>query len=529
MFAAHSIRRKIWIMLGVLLVMVGLISYGGIYGMYAYRSLVRTLSRRVAELPVANQLSHDVSDLRVALSQYQTIGRMTFDGMRDRSSHQMVKAEFSNCFHKVEYTLNRYRSLIALTEDGNPIGDNSHELRTVDKIETLLQSIRWANRSQDWWFDNIQIGRLQDQLEQLQELSSELPSYLHGNIAEFTEEIKGQYRALIVLGYVLAVTTLLMLGVSFKLFYSWVSSPLHTLIAGSRRVASGDFEFRIRLCTHDEMEELANSMNHMTERFLEIRNNLDQKVQERTSRVVRSEQMASVGFLAAGVAHEINNPLAAIALGADAIEVRLLDMLTAGEPRHDAVRKYLKMIQDEAFRCKDITMKLLDFSRMGDLKRLPTDIGELIDGVINMIGHLGKYQDKRVELRCPQKVIAEIDPQQIKQVLLNLLVNGLDASHAEGVVCVDVKQVNQLAEITIIDHGCGMTAEVLKHLFEPFFTRSRSGQGTGLGLSIAYSIVSDHDGVIEVASDGPNQGATFIVRLPLHSQPEVSHRYAKVA
>ncbi len=179
------------------------------------------------------------------------------------------------------------------------------------------------------------------------------------------------------------------------------------------------------------MGELAESMNAMTARFQEIRDDLDRQVQERTKQVVRSEQLASVGFLAAGVAHEINNPLASIALCSESLEGRLADLLgDTDESRaaeRDVVRSYLEMIQKEAFRCKQITEKLLDFSRMGDPERHNTELRDLVAGVIEMVSHLGRYGDKKVELIAGEPVIAEICPQEIKQVVLNLITNGLDS------------------------------------------------------------------------------------------------------
>ncbi len=141
------------------------------------------------------------------------------------------------------------------------------------------------------------------------------------------------------------------------------------LIKGSRIVAAGDFTYRIHLDSHDEMAELGAAMNDMTSRFCTIRDDLDHQVQVRTQQVVRSEQLASVGFLAAGVAHEINNPLASIALCAESLEGRLSEMCPDGSQHTEVVQRYLKMIQTEAFRCKEITEKLLDFSRLGPAKR----------------------------------------------------------------------------------------------------------------------------------------------------------------
>jgi two-component system NtrC family sensor kinase len=257
----------------------------------------------------------------------------------------------------------------------------------------------------------------------------------------------------------------------------------------------------------------------MTNRFQEIRDDLDCQVRERTKQVVRSEQLASVGFLAAGVAHEINNPLASIAMCSESLEGRLTELLSHVGDAHSAdrtvVRNYLQMIQKEAFRCKQITEKLLDFSRMGDPERQNTDLHALVAGVIDMIRHLGKYQNKNVVLRETGPVIAEICPQEIKQVVLNLITNGLDSIEPGGTVTVSVAVKGAEAWLIVEDDGCGMTADVMKHLFEPFFTRRRGGQGTGLGLSISYRIVEEHLGQIVAESEGPSKGSRFTVSLPL--------------
>jgi signal transduction histidine kinase len=305
--------------------------------------------------------------------------------------------------------------------------------------------------------------------------------------------------------------------------YSWIFRPLRELVMGSRRVASGDFNYRIKLPAQDEMAELAAAMNGMTARFQQIRDDLDHQVQLRTQEVVRSEQLASVGFLAAGVAHEINNPLAAIAMCAESLEMRMHDIIACDDQQPDGehneevtiLRKYLRRIQDEAFRCKGITEKLLDFSRMGDVEKQSTDLVELTTGVIDMVRHVGKYREKHIEFQSSQAVIAAVNSQELKQVLLNLITNGLDSLDPGGTVSVELSRDTTHAHYVVRDNGCGMTAEVLKHLFEPFFTRRRDGQGTGLGLSITYRIVEEHNGRITATSAGPGCGSEFRVTLPL--------------
>ena len=232
-----------------------------------------------------------------------------------------------------------------------------------------------------------------------------------------------------------------------------------------------------------------------------------------------------MGFLAAGVAHEINNPLASIAMCAESLESRVDDCIAAEHPDRELVSNYLRMIQSEAFRCKEITEKLLDFSRIGDVQRHHHELGEIVQSVIDMIRHLGKYHGKQIEFTPHEPVLVEVNPQELKQVVLNLLTNALDSVDAGGVVRAEVSAEQGEAVLQVVDNGCGMTPEVLDHLFEPFFTRRRGGQGTGLGLSITYRIIADHQGTIEAKSDGPGNGSRFIVRLPLAARAkEARHR-----
>src|SRR5213079_404520 len=154
------------------------------------------------------------------------------------------------------------------------------------------------------------------------------------------------------------------------------------------RVAQGDFEHRIELHSGDEMEELAAAFNDMTNRLDEMYRDLAHQVNERSRQLVRSERLASVGFLAAGVAHEINNPLASIAFCAEGLERRLTELLGRFPREHETIQKYLRMIQDEAFRCKQITGNLLEFARVGEGERQPTDLSGVVQSVLDMVQHL---------------------------------------------------------------------------------------------------------------------------------------------
>src|SRR5262249_37753769 len=157
---------------------------------------------------------------------------------------------------------------------------------------------------------------------------------------------------------------------------------------------------------------------------------------------------------------------------------RVHDLLDESPDDDQAViASYLKMIQSEAFRCKGITEKLLDFSRIGPPKRQLTNLRELVEGVIEMIGHLGRYHGKPIDLAAGSAVSAPVNGQELKQVVLNLLTNALDSLEEDGRVAVRIGTSDGMAELWVVDNGCGMEPEVMERIFEPFFTRRRAGQG----------------------------------------------------
>jgi two-component system, NtrC family, sensor kinase len=531
MFQKSPIRAKLLVGLSLLVMVVAALAGSGLVSTYSYRDLVNSLSWRVSELPVAAELAQRVADLRMTLSElrglkFRGLQANTFnDAHTDQASYRVLscREQFRQQLNGVKETLAKYRKQLEQEQQADSrMAHIKSERDTAREIEKALADVIDANRDENWMFDE-HVGWLDVELEKLQNLAADLPSHLHKKLTGFADEVRGQYRMLINGTWVTTIAAVLLFAIFVHLFYRWIFLPLRILVAGSRQVALGDFDYRIYLATNDEMSELAEAMNGMTARFQAIRDDLDQQVQERTKQVVRAEQMASVGCLAAGVAHEINNPLASIAMCAESLESRILPNLPKDD-QYAVVTNYLRMIQNEAFRCKEITEKLLDFSRIGPVQRQNIDLGELIQGVIDMVGHIGKYQKKHIEFIRRETAVASVSAQEIKQVVLNLLTNALDSLDENGAVRIELAARAGYAEMAVIDNGCGMEPDVLKHIFEPFFTRRRGGQGTGLGLSISYRIVSDHGGTIEGYSPGAGQGATFRVRLPLSQSRQVSHK-----
>jgi two-component system NtrC family sensor kinase len=539
------IRTKLKLGLGLLLVTVLALFGSAYYGLYAYRELVRSLSARSAELPLASDVLQEVSDLRVTLSQAieREESRFVSQGLLPEPSTADAEAvnddpllrnlvtDYRVRLGRLEDAIDRYSlELDDTTVDAaSQLADDGGERRTLKSIIAIVAELKRSELDAAIGDETHRYGML-GKVEELQELAADLPSHLHDRLAELADEVRAQYRTAIVTAWMNAIVAVIVIGGSTRAFYKWFADPLQVLVAGSRQVASGNFNHRIRLDARDELGELADAMNAMTDGFRDIRDDLDRQVQERTNQVVRSEQLASVGFLAAGVSHEINNPLASIALCSESLEGRLQDLLEESPAdRADdvrVVRNYLQMIQREAFRCKQITEKLLDFARRGDSQRHATDLRELAEGVLDMVQHLGQYQDKQLKLVSGTPAIAAVNPQEMKQVVLNLVTNALESLDAGGRVTVAVERAGDRARIVVEDDGCGMTDDVRKHLFEPFFTRRRSGQGTGLGLSITHRIVVEHRGQIDATSDGPGKGSRFVVSLPaLVTDKEIHHRH----
>ncbi len=530
MLSSKPIWIKLLAGLCLLVLVVVALASASLYTSYVYRALAKSLSWRVVELPVAAKLSRQVGDLRITLGELRGLQAATFANMESNQAPlraQLVRQQFQTQLDQVDDTLSTYRHQVEHpVRVDSRMSDNQSELETLQEVETAMARVHAANNDEDWIFNYLKAGRLDTELEELQRLAGELPSHLHAKMAGFAHEVRGQYRTLIVGTWIIVVSAALLFLLFVKLFYKWIFRPLRILIDGSREVAAGKFHYRIHLDTKDEMAELAEALNGMTGRFQDIRDDLDRQVCERTNQVVRSERLASVGSLAAGVAHEINNPLASIAMCAESLQMSATDVLDTNSKDYEVASNYLQMIQDEAFRCKKITERLLDFSRIGPSTRRDADLGELIQSVIDMVGHLGKYQRKHILFKPARPVVALVNASEIKQVVLNLLTNALDSMEDGGTVTITLQTRAGSAELIFTDDGCGMTPDVIEHIFEPFYSRRRTGQGTGLGLSISHRIVDDHRGEIQAESKGEGQGTTFRVRLPL-SEPskETKNQY----
>jgi two-component system, NtrC family, sensor kinase len=304
--------------------------------------------------------------------------------------------------------------------------------------------------------------------------------------------------------------------------YRSVLWPLMRMKFAVERIAAGRFNGRVHTEGTREFAELASNFNRMAARLEDLYHNLQQNVEAKSKQLLRNERLASVGLLAAGVAHEINNPLSIMTAHA---ELSIGAIERGDESAIDESSRSLTVICEEAYRCKRIVEKLLTLGRGPQEHPTIFPLGELVREVVGSVGAMPNYHDRQLILEhesgSADLILGRTD--EIKQVVLNLLFNALEATPAGGEVRVTVMHDARVVSLSIADTGRGMSAAVLEQIFEPFYTdpsgkspqESEGRRGTGLGLSIAHAIVVRHGGEIRAQSDGPGRGSRFTVTFPV--------------
>jgi len=310
-----------------------------------------------------------------------------------------------------------------------------------------------------------------------------------------------------------------------------VDEPIHALEAGTRRLGAGELGYQIPITSHDEVGELAESFNGMSRELLDAReevtawaHTLEDRVEQKTKELKRAhehvlqvEKMASIGKLAAVLAHEINNPLSGILTYARLMRKWLDNDKTYEHGPHRAeVADCLDLIASESRRCGDLVKNLLTFSRVAPLNIQTTDINSVVERTIRLVEHQLDLRTIQLQLELSDNLpLAQCDPAQIEQVLLALIMNAIDAMPRGGNLWLRTAFFPESGEIEVQvrDDGMGIAPDLLPRIFDPFLTTKETGQGVGLGLAISRSIVERHCGRISVQSE-LGRGTTFCVVLP---------------
>jgi signal transduction histidine kinase/CheY-like chemotaxis protein len=291
-----------------------------------------------------------------------------------------------------------------------------------------------------------------------------------------------------------------------------VTRPLRDLRDSAEAVGRGDFSRRVFAYSGDECGELAAAFNQMTENVQHSRSELEKTVETLKTtqhQLIQSEKLSAVGEFVAGVAHELNNPLAAVMGFAELLRDAGVD---------SQYRRQLDLIYKAAHRCHKIVQSLLSFARRHQAERKPVCANELIEAVLEIVAYPLRTSNIELELALDAKLpMVMADGHQLQQVFLNIINNArqaMEGRQAAAKIRIASTASAKSIKVAIQDNGPGIAPENLRKIFDPFFTTKEVGKGTGLGLSLCYGIIKEHGGNIYAESQ-PGQGAAFIIELPI--------------
>lgn len=316
-----------------------------------------------------------------------------------------------------------------------------------------------------------------------------------------------------------------------------VHRPIRVLSAATERLRGGDLGYTITAISDDELGELAASFNQMSlqlrqanEEITTWAHTLEERVDQKTAELKRAhdqilhvEKMATIGKMAAVVAHEVNNPLAGI-LTYSKLMRKWIDRRDFTDEKLKEYEQCLDLIAAESRRCGDLVKNLLMFSRTSPMNLVWADLNQVMQRCAMLIQHQLEHAGVQLDLQAGADMPpVHCDPAQVEQVLLALMMNAIDAMPHGGNLWLRSRSLPQSAqvELQVRDDGCGMTPEVRDNLFEPFVTTKPEGKGVGLGLAISRSIVDRHHGTIQVESE-VGRGTTFYIFLPVDVNQTVS-------
>jgi two-component system NtrC family sensor kinase len=327
----------------------------------------------------------------------------------------------------------------------------------------------------------------------------------------------------------IALLCLFLVLIMYLFITTGITNPLRDIVVATEKIAQGDLSHEVKIQSRDEIGHLAESFNqmvrelkHAQQELTEWGETLEKRVADRTEalekaqyQLIRSEKLASLGKLAAVVAHEINNPLAGILT-----YIKLLLKITGKEPfpvsRSEEMRSYLSVMDTEMNRVTRIVKDLLTFARRSKPRIEKVNVNSIVEQSLSLLENKLKLQQIQLQTLLDEALpLVPCDFSQIQQVLMNLIINGTEAMSKGGELTIKTDHTadNEFVEIEVADTGAGIPDEHLSKVFDPFFSTKEAGKGVGLGLSIVYGIVNEHKGTIDVKST-IGKGTTFTIKLP---------------
>lgn len=354
----------------------------------------------------------------------------------------------------------------------------------------------FSKRSREAMFDTFstEISRRSDKLRKELELIIKQHQQILDDLETKTRYLN---RFSLIFSFSTGILAVLLGGIMSVLIFRSIARPLSVLQKGTKIIGEGNLEYQIPIVSQDEIGLLAKSFNLMVQNLHSLQ-----------LQIIQMDRMSSIGQLAGGVAHEINNPLTGV-LGQAQL---LLEKYPPDHPHRSMVER----IESAAQRCRRIVRALLDFARDKNYNFSLTDINKLILETLDFTKT--ELESRKIELinKVPQDLPqVRVSPGHVQQVFINIINNAIHAMTVGGRLTISAETKKDFMEISFTDTGSGIKKENLGHVFDPFFTTKEVGKGTGLGLTISYGIIQRHNGEIIARSEGEGKGATFIVRLPV--------------
>ena len=436
----------------------------------------------------------------------RTAGKQIEDRLSGKELNEFLilrKYEKNIMLYKDQKLYEAFKSLKPLNLEGN---------KEIEKYRILVHNLYEIYKDDK---DSEDKSRLKAREIQsvAEELSKKEREYISLTLKRMAKLPLFGLLAIIVLGAIISIQ-----------FSVNIATPIKRLEEITKKIAMGDFSETIEVKGKDEIASLGRSFNQMEKRILDSKSALQNAVEvavatcnEKQAQLIATEKLAILGLFAAGVAHEINNPLAIINEKAGLMK----DILEMSEDfKHKT--KFLNLLEaifESINRCRTVTHRILGFARKTEVSIEILDVNDIIKGATVFLEKEILYKNIRLDLDLREN-LPEVrsDKGQLQQVFLNILKNAIDAVDNGGLVAVNTDLKDEtMVKVSIKDNGHGISGENLKHIFEPFFTTKGKGKGTGIGLSITYGIVKNLGGNILLESEG-NKGTTFIVEIPTNSE-----------
>ncbi|MFH2036211.1 MAG: ATP-binding protein [Candidatus Zixiibacteriota bacterium] len=406
-------------------------------------------------------------------------------------------------------------------------GDGTSFIELEYPVETIRQSTSRENLGA--------VSGMMGNPEMISEIIGSVKvGFTFGNLEK---EITKSQTASILLTLTLVISAIIIMTAFVKV----IIKPIESLVEITGKISKGDLSKNVDIARKDEIGLLADSFNRMIESLKksqeeveEYNRNLEEKIIERTkelentqAQLIQSEKMVAIGQLAAGVAHELNNPLGGI-LGyaqftLEKIQKAKPESIT--EKDLESYKRYLKDIETQSRRCKAIVQNLLRFSRTSkDVDFSEVSINEVMEDTLTFMEHQLMMNQIRLEKNLAENLpLIEGNASQLQQVFTNIIINAMHASEPDSCITITshlapaLGEFSGAVEVMISDEGHGISEKNLKKLYEPFFTTKEVGKGTGLGLSVSYGIIKEHGGEMKVKSK-ENVGTTFTIIIPLEKK-----------